>query len=209
MENLELYNKFRAVPSEAKKEIQGGRLRGMSDINPMWRIKTLTEQFGPCGIGWKYEIKKLWLEESKTNEVPAFAEIALYFKYNGEWSEPIPGVGGSMLVTKEKNGLYTSDECYKMAITDAISVACKGLGVGADVYFEKDRTKYSDAGRPSTPSGKQATSGKQITRDKSQDNTFKCSVCGDPIGQDVKGYSEKKFGKALCRKCQAKQNAAK
>ena len=30
-----------------------------------------------------------------------------------------------------------------MATTDAISVACKSLGMGADVYWDKDRTKYS------------------------------------------------------------------
>jgi hypothetical protein len=29
-----------------------------------------------------------------------------------------------------------------MAYTDAISVACKMLGVGADVYWDKDTTKY-------------------------------------------------------------------
>lgn len=29
-----------------------------------------------------------------------------------------------------------------MAYTDAISIACKALGMAADVYFEKDRTKY-------------------------------------------------------------------
>ena len=29
-----------------------------------------------------------------------------------------------------------------MAYTDAISVACKALGVGADVYWQADRTKY-------------------------------------------------------------------
>lgn len=52
MDNLELYNKVRNVPQEAKKEIKGGRLKGMTDINPMWRIKTLTEQFGICGMGW-------------------------------------------------------------------------------------------------------------------------------------------------------------
>ena len=39
--------------------------------------------------------------------------------------------------------MYTSDECYKMALTDAISVACRALGVGADVYWEADRSKYS------------------------------------------------------------------
>jgi hypothetical protein len=29
-----------------------------------------------------------------------------------------------------------------MALTDAISVACKSLGMAADIYWESDRTKY-------------------------------------------------------------------
>lgn len=49
---MEIYNKARVVPGEAKKPIQAGRLKGMTDINPMYRIKTLTELFGPCGVGW-------------------------------------------------------------------------------------------------------------------------------------------------------------
>ena len=52
-ENMDLYNKFRSVPEEAKKEIGAGRLKGKTDINPMWRIRVLTEAFGPCGYGWK------------------------------------------------------------------------------------------------------------------------------------------------------------
>lgn len=31
-----------------------------------------------------------------------------------------------------------------MAYTDALSVACKSLGFAADIYYENDRTKYSD-----------------------------------------------------------------
>ena len=46
MENLELYNKVREVPKDAQKAITAGRLKGFTDINPMWRIKCLTEQFG-------------------------------------------------------------------------------------------------------------------------------------------------------------------
>ena len=46
-------------------------------------------------------------------------------------------------MAKEKNGLYQSDECFKMALTDALSVACKALGIAADVYYEKDKTKYT------------------------------------------------------------------
>ncbi len=141
-EMLGLYNKVRQVPKEAQKPIKGGRLNGYTDINPMWRIKALTEQFGPCGIGWKYEITKQWLEEGAEGQVSAFTNINLYIKHEDKWSEAIPGTGGSMYVAKERGGLYTSDECFKMSLTDAISVSCKALGFGADIYWSSDRSKY-------------------------------------------------------------------
>ena len=147
MGNLDLYNRVRVVPEEAKKPIKGGRLNGMTDINPMWRIKVLTSEYGPCGIGWFYKPVKKWTEQVG-GETVAFVDIELFVKVDGEWSQPICGTGGSKLSQNERNGLFVSDECYKMATTDAISVACKQLGIGADVYFEADRTKYdSPCGR--------------------------------------------------------------
>lgn len=143
MSNLDLYEKLRSVPAEAKKTITGGRLNGKTDINPMWRIKALTEAFGPCGIGWWYEITDKRLERTELGEVSAFVDIALYYTLDGQVSKPVCGTGGSAFIAKEKAGLYVSDECYKMALTDAISVACKALGVGADVYWDKDATKYT------------------------------------------------------------------
>lgn len=152
MENLRLYNAVREVPKEAQKAIGGGRLKGMTDINPMWRIKKLTEVFGVCGFGWKYEIVNKWVETSMAkDEITANVEINLYIKMNDEWSAPIPAVGGSMLVANERNGLYVNDECYKMALTDAISVACKSIGMGADIYWQKDNTKYNDSKRDYAP----------------------------------------------------------
>lgn len=147
MDNMKIYNASRSVPKDAKREIQAGRLKGKTDINPMWRIKLLTEQFGPCGIGWKYTIDKQWIEESPNKELSAFVNISLYFKHEGEWSDAIPGTGGSSFVANESKGPYTSDECFKMALTDAISVSCKALGVGADVYWDKDINKHD---KPST-----------------------------------------------------------
>lgn len=140
---MDLYERFRAVPDTAKREIVAGRLKGKTDINPMWRIKALTEAFGPCGIGWKYKIIREWLEPGANGEIAAFMDIELFYKLDGQWSEAIPGTGGSAFVAKERAGLYTSDECYKMALTDAISVACKALGIGADVYWQADSTKYT------------------------------------------------------------------
>jgi len=151
MNNLELYNKVRKVPQEATRPILAGRLKGKSDINPMWRIKTLTEQFGVIGIGWYYDIVEERIEEGANNEKSAFIKIALYINVNGEWSKPILGTGGSSFVANEKNGLYVNDECFKMALTDAISVCCKMLGIGADIYWDKDKSKYQSPPQPQQP----------------------------------------------------------
>ena len=48
MDNLYIYNRARSVPEEAKKQITAGRLKGMTDINPLFRIKTLTELLAPA-----------------------------------------------------------------------------------------------------------------------------------------------------------------
>lgn len=142
MSNLYIYDKVRSVPENAQKTIKGGRLNGMTDINPMWRIKTLTEIFGVCGIGWKTQIVRTWCDVGANGEVITNVEILLFVKIDGEWSEGIAGIGGSKFIAKENSGLYTDDECYKKAYTDAISVACKALGIGADIYWNEN-TKYS------------------------------------------------------------------
>ena len=117
--NLEIYNQVRSVPEHALRKIEAGRLKGKSDINPMFRIQKLTEVFGPVGFGWYTEVTRKWTETSE----------------NGE-----------MLINP-----YLDDEAYKKAYTDAISVAAKALGVGADVYWEADKTKYDERPQEETP----------------------------------------------------------
>ena len=143
--NLSIFNKVRKVPDNALKQINAGRLKGMSDVNPVWRILAMTDTFGICGIGWKYEITKQWTE-TYGNEIKGFCNINMFIKVDGEWSDAIPGTGGASFVAMERNGAYVSDEVYKMALTDALSVAMKSLGVAADVYFSKGAdlgTKYA------------------------------------------------------------------
>ena len=198
MDNLAIYNAVRSVPDSAKRRIEAGRLKGKTDINPMWRIKALTETFGPCGFGWKYVITDKRLEQGANGEVAAFLDIDLFVKADGVWSDAIPGTGGSAFVAKEKNGLYTSDECFKMALTDAISVACKALGFGADVYWDADRSKYDK------PESK-------------QEAPVLCEFCGLPIkavkcGDRVYPTNEivetavKMSGKRLCWGCMRAEN---
>lgn len=198
MDNLTIYNEVRSVPDSAKRRIEAGRLKGKTDINPMWRIKALTEKFGPCGFGWKYVITDKRLEQGANGEVAAFLDIDLFVKADGVWSDAIPGTGGSAFVAKEKNGPYTSDECFKMALTDAISVACKALGFGADVYWEADRSKYDK------PESK-------------QEAPVLCECCGLPIKavkcrdrvyptNEIVENAVKKYGKRLCWGCMRAEN---
>lgn len=207
-DNLRIYNAVRQPPPEALKPITAGRLKGKSDINPMWRIKALTEQFGAVGFGWYYTIENQWLEPGADGEIAAFCKIALYIKQGNEWSKPILGVGGSMLTEKESRGLHTNDECFKMALTDAISVACKALGFAADVYWEKDSDKYSAP--PPAPGQAQ----RQPTR---QPRPLICADCGRNITgtqlpdgrlmspEEIYDKSMRQYHTGLCADCQRKR----
>lgn len=204
MDNMELYNLVREVPKNAQKTIKGGRLNGYTDINPMWRIQKLTETFGPCGIGWKYTIEREWTEAGANGEVAAFVDISLYYKWDGAWSDGIPGTGGSSLVAKERAGLYTSDECFKMALTDAISVAAKAIGMGADIYWTAGRTKYNNEQEPTGEAPKEFAKANPVTV---------CELCGAKItgvrrkdgsivtADEMAARAKSKYGRVVCKDC--------
>lgn len=201
MNNMEIWQRFCTTPKEAQKPIDAGRLKGFTDINPMWRFKALTEAFGPCGTGWKMEIKDYRIEDGAAGERKAFVYITISYKQGDSWSEPVPGFGGAAFVSKEKSGLYTNDECFKMALSDAIGTACKALGMSADIFFAKDRSKYT------------APSATPPEQPKPQEKKVLCQKCGKEIkkvefrngshrtAQQIIDYSEKQFGVPLCYGC--------
>lgn len=164
MDNLQIYNRYRQVPQEAVKPFDNGKFKG-TDINTMWRIKCLTEQFGVVGFGWTVKVLRTWTELGANEEIMAFAEVEMKVKVDGEWSEPFTATGGNLMVrlVKGKNGnpnyFTNNDEAFKMAITDAFGVACKYLGIGADIYWANDRTKYTgntdNDDEPTTPTAPQ------------------------------------------------------
>ena len=165
--NLGIWNQISKPDAQYMKKITGGRLSGMSDINPQWRYQKMTEVFGKCGEGWKFDIVKLWTEPGSDGQIMCFAMVDL-FTMGKDWGEPIPGVGGSMLVVNEKAGPHTSDEGYKMAVTDALSTSMKMLGMAAEVYLGNyDGSKYSNQNpQQGTSSGSSKQSGNQSTDPK-------------------------------------------
>ncbi len=199
MDNLMYYNAGREVPVEAQKQFSNGKFSG-TDINPMWRIKKLTEMFGPCGVGWYVDNVTERCEEHN-GVTMAIVNLELHIKVDGEWSQPIYGTGGNILVSAKGN---TSDEGYKMAFTDALSIACKSLGIGADIWFANDVTKYTAKAEPPVMS-----KGKTFE----EPEKFTCNKCGNTITpwivsgktkmsvREIAQNSEKEYGQRLCLDC--------
>ena len=204
MGNLDLYERYAQPPENALKDFNNGKFSG-TDINPMWRIKALTEAFGPCGVGWYTEIVHQWREDTPDGTATVFCHIRLYIKVDGEWSKPITGIGGNTLTRATRNGPSTTDEAYKMAYTDAMGIACKALGIGADVWWKDARTKYTagnadDSSPPNTPA-----------------TDIICEDCKQTIADytgrscitkaaDVAAKSRKKYGVCLCGRCSVRRS---
>ena len=146
LNNVRFYEKFMTTPKDAQKSFKGkGGFEG-TDINPMFRIKVLTEVFGPAGFGWWTDnVRYEFVESPTTKETHVFCELDLYIKdpESGEVSHPIYGIGGNTYIGTNKYGPTATDEAKKMAYTDALSIACKALGIGHDVWYGKDQTKYT------------------------------------------------------------------
>lgn len=222
MNNMEIYEYARSVPDYAKKPISGGRLNGKTDIRPQWRTQVLTEMFGPCGFGWKYEIVSQRTEPGEGKEVKAFVDVNLYVKWGDEWSAAIPGIGGNSYID---NKGYVNDECYKMALTDALSVACKALGIGADVYMGAERTKYTAPEEPQTRPADNPPPPQKTQQNEPQlpppasDGYWYCEDCKQIVNrvklkdgswaspQQIVALGMKRYGKCLCGSCMTRREA--
>jgi len=196
VDNLAIYDLMSQPPKEALKEIKGGRIKGMTDINPQWRYRIMTQIFGMCGIGWRYEVVRLWSEPAPGDQIFAFALVNIFIKVDGLWSEAIQSTGGSMLVEKESSGLHANDEGYKMATTDALSTGLKMLGVAAAVYAGQwDGSKYKDTpeatAKKANPKGLATTEQLRAMGD--------IVALGNVSAGDVKAYITEKYGNLAAR----------
>lgn len=143
-DNLRFYAPNAEPPKEACKGFTREGGYSGTDINGMWRIKALTETFGPVGFGWR-TTATFHTETYSETDVRIYCDLLLYVKdpETREWSAPIEGYGGNSVVSVRKGKPYVNDECYKMAETDALGSACKKIGIGAKVYWDKDLSKYT------------------------------------------------------------------
>ena len=179
-DNLHIYKQVSSVPEDAQKPFESSWGKTLTEINGMWRIQKLTELFGPCGEGWFTEVTRQERVDFPNGEVCVFTDINLYLKdtKTGRWSKPIRGTGGNRLVLKNADGLFIDDEAYKKAYTDALGIACKALGFGADIYWGRNDSKY-DSGTATTasPAAKESDSKPETEAAMQKEETAESVKC--------------------------------
>lgn len=147
-ENIALWDAVSFTdPSFTHTSKVGGYLH--TSIDGQYMVMKATEQWGPCGSGWGFEI----LEESYEKGAPIFQEIGgewvkacyvtvhkakilLWYMLDGQRCE-VAHVGLTPHVYKSQYGITTDMESAKKSVTDGLKKALSMVGVCADVYLNR------------------------------------------------------------------------
>lgn len=179
--NMALWDKLAETDPNRTKKITGKKYKGDS-INPNYIYEKLTKEFGPCGIGWGFEVQQQDWKTGLNGEIAHSVLIGLWYKVDGEKSELIPGFGGTIFTGEYSSGLYTDDDATKKSLTDALTKASQLIGMSADIfgglwddskYVADLKEKYKANGDPtqnpngsSSPEKKFDTQGSRLITEK-------------------------------------------
>jgi hypothetical protein len=132
-------------PAQTKQFSRAGGFKGTA-IKPMWVIKRLTEQFGPCGVGWGIGEPRFEVVHGAPGETLVYCTVSCW---HGKPDNVLYGVGGDRVAVMRANGNpFFDDEAFKKAFTDAVNNAFKFIGVAADIHMGLfDDSKYVDETR--------------------------------------------------------------
>jgi hypothetical protein len=141
-ENLVHWDFLERTDPAYTKKFNAGRFKG-TDINATYRMRHLTERFGPAGKGFGFDIgQPIFYGEGDLRAVTISA--ALWWMEDGTKHTAPEHYGGTKLYLTAKGKVTGVDEdAVKKAVTDAMGKAALALGAHADVYMGlHDDSKY-------------------------------------------------------------------
>jgi hypothetical protein len=139
MGKTDLWDRLKTTdPKHTSKFKRAGGFSGTA-IKPIWSIHRMTEEFGPCGVGWGVNEPTFQIVHGN-DEALVYCTVSVW---HGSRENIVFGVGGDKAVGRNRNGAFTDDEAFKKAFTDAVTNAFKFIGVSADVHMGMfDDSKY-------------------------------------------------------------------
>ncbi len=142
-DKMKIWDALKSTDPKFTKLVTFGRK--FTSINSQWQLQRMTEQFGPIGQGWGYDVRH-GVERISDDYVLAIADVTIWWLGDPDKSlgqmpmgrprhEYGPVRGMSPIVERGKNGLHMDDDAGKKAMTDALTKGLSHLGLSADVFL--------------------------------------------------------------------------
>jgi hypothetical protein len=141
-ENKALWKRAFVTDPKAVKPITGKQYSGNSP-KPYWIVERLTDEFGPCGIGWGFTILSERFERFSDVDTLHIAVVRLWYVLDGKRGE-FEQVGQTKGSYKSGAGKFIVDEdAPKKSVTDALVKCASYLGFAGDIFSGMwDDSKY-------------------------------------------------------------------
>lgn len=142
MSNMDLWQRVCRTDPRAVKPITGKQYSGNSP-KPYWIVERLTEEFGPCGIGWGFTILSERMERLTDDEILHVAVVRLWYLLGDKRGE-LEQIGQTRAVyPKKAGGLLVDEDAPKKSVTDALVKCASYIGFAGDIFSGRwDDSKY-------------------------------------------------------------------
>lgn len=140
--NMGLWQRVCVTDPKAVKPITGKQYSGNSP-KPYWIVQRLTEEFGPCGIGWGYTILSERMERMTDTDVLHVAAVRFWYMLDAKRGE-VEQIGQTKAVYKTSKGtLLVDEDAPKKSVTDALVKCASYIGFAGDIFSGRwDDSKY-------------------------------------------------------------------
>lgn len=148
MSNKALWKRVCVTDPAAVKPITGKQYSGNSP-NPYWIVERLTDEFGPCGIGWGFIVLDERMERLTETEILHVARVRFWYELDGKRGE-FEQIGQTRaLYAKRDKSLMVDEDAPKKSVTDALVKCASYLGFAGDIFSGMwDDSKYvNEAGK--------------------------------------------------------------
>lgn len=142
MDNKALWKRAFTTDPKAVKPITGKQYSGNSP-KPYWIIERLTDEFGPCGIGWGFSVINERIERFSDTDSLHIALIDFWYELDGKRGG-FQQMGQTKASYMSGSGKFIIDEdAPKKSVTDALVKCASYLGFAGDIFSGRwDDSKY-------------------------------------------------------------------
>ena len=140
--NKALWQRAFTTDPKAVKAITGKQYSGNSP-KPYWIVERLTDEFGPCGIGWGFQIINERFERFSDTDSLHVASVRFWYVLDGQRGE-LEQIGQTKASYTTTAGAFMLDEdAPKKSVTDALVKCASYLGFAGDIFSGRwDDSKY-------------------------------------------------------------------